>query len=378
MINETLLTFLRGNSRTEFSNIPEEEIEMAYREYEKAIEEEERRHREQLEEEEEEDYDDEEEEEEEEGGDSSPSYRFYGTKIDRRWSGRSRRSSNNGQQIVHFYVSLPLAIDSNSSRVVEATSRFWKRGVSSQNSNASLSSTTIPVSFYRLDDIPRGKFRYTKLDPIFITTKNVSIYGNEWVELDMINAIRAWMNSPKSDTGILIKCPDCDAAGVKFLTGSHRKGPEGTTKVPRLDVRTEIVGLRRVKRSRKMRKSLKKNIRHHADCHDATHPRGKRSNRCCRRSMQVRFADLPRFDFILSPKEFDAYYCSGKCPARYNPANEHALLQSLLNLRGKNNVPGPCCAPTKLKGLNILHIGDDGRIKTTFWRDVIVTECGCA
>lgn len=272
----------------------------------------------------------------------------------------------------------------NNSRLVEATARFWKKGVyPRKNGGADIGtdfnfSSTIPVSFYRLDNIPRGKSRFSKLNPVFLSSQNVSIFGNEWLELEMTEAVKKWQESVPADTGVLIRCPDCEARGVRFMTGGRRKGLAGGGKIPRLDVRTEVMGVRRVKRSRKMRKSMRRRMHPHADCHDATHARGKRSSRCCRRSMKVRFSDLPRFDFILYPEEFDAYYCSGKCPARYNPANEHALLQSLLNLRGKDNVPGPCCAPTKLKGLNILHVGDDGRIKTTFWRDVIVTECGCA
>ena len=211
------------------------------------------------------------------------------------------------------------------------------------------------------------------IEPVFIETKNISIKGSEWLTFNLTSAVRYWVTSSTSDSGILIKCPECATAGVSFQTG-------GKARVPVLDVKTHLVALKRIKRSRNFHKATKarwRGRRGRKTCHDIT-SRGKKSSRCCRRSMKVKFNELPRFDFIVAPTEFDAFYCSGQCPARFNPANEHALLQSLLNIRKREEIPRPCCAPKELSSLVIMHYNDDGRLVSTSWNDVIVTECGCS
>jgi len=136
-------------------------------------------------------------------------------------------------------------------------------------------------------------------------------------------------------------------------------------------------------------------------------------NKCCREQMRVVFADIPGFDFIVEPKWFDAGLCRGRCPAKYNPATRHAFIQSLLwkqhynNRRGNNEEkrslrkvrhgggggsavvattrapqppPKPCCAPSKLDRLQIIHVDetDPSSLKVTTWKEMAVVECACS
>ena len=92
------------------------------------------------------------------------------------------------------------------------------------------------------------------------------------------------------------------------------------------------------------------------------------------------------FEFIQQPKAFDAYMCKGRCPARYNALNDHSLLQSIMHLKTKkhtnsrNRVHKPCCVGTKFQPLDILHVDDKNpsKLKVTHWKNVIVSDCGCA
>ena len=92
------------------------------------------------------------------------------------------------------------------------------------------------------------------------------------------------------------------------------------------------------------------------------------------------------FEFIQQPKAFDAYMCRGRCPARYNALNDHSLLQSIMHLKTKkhsnsrNRVHKPCCVGTKFQPLDILHVDDKNpsKLKVTHWKNVIVSDCGCA
>lgn len=154
-------------------------------------------------------------------------------------------------------------------------------------------------------------------------------------------------------------------------------------------------------------------------------------NKCCREQMRVVFADIPGFDFIAEPKWFDAGLCRGRCPAKYNPATRHAFIQSMMwkqhkndqnnknggddddddrnrgpgsgdgdagRRRGRRKVrhrgaaaagsasssnrapPKPCCAPSKLDRLQIVHVdeADPSRLKVTTWEEMAVVECACS
>lgn len=277
-------------------------------------------------------------------------------------------------QVVHFHVAVPVRrVYHHDHDVKQATCRLWKTGATPEPQE---SAPTVAVSLYQLT--PQGRRRRRKKQqprPVLLQTLNVSVAGDEWVTADVTTAVREWVRTPREDAGVLVRCPDCAAAGVTIHTGATTTN---TTHVPTLDVVTELPAGRRVKRSPQLSRVTRAKWRKRGDCRDMNVPGRRRRSNCCRRSMKVRFKDLPDFEFIESPDEFDAFYCSGRCPPRYNPANEHALLQSLLKLQHKKKIPRPCCAPTALRGLHILHLTKEGRITTTYWDDMIVTECGCA
>lgn len=104
------------------------------------------------------------------------------------------------------------------------------------------------------------------------------------------------------------------------------------------------------------------------------------SKKCCRHQMTVIFKDLKGFEFIIQPKTFDAGYCKGRCPPRYNPAHHHALLQSLIWKEDRRKAPRPCCAPSKLAELEILYFdeNDPTKLKVSNWKNMKVLECACS
>jgi hypothetical protein len=94
--------------------------------------------------------------------------------------------------------------------------------------------------------------------------------------------------------------------------------------------------------------------------------------------MKVDFTKMPNFDFIVEPKQFDAYVCDGRCPAKHLPAHSHALLQGILHQQDKDSVPRPCCAPSKLKSLQILYYDTHGNHHVKNWDNAIALECACS
>ncbi|KAK9497949.1 hypothetical protein O3M35_003844 [Rhynocoris fuscipes] len=105
---------------------------------------------------------------------------------------------------------------------------------------------------------------------------------------------------------------------------------------------------------------------------------GAKKRRCCRHTMEVVFKELPGYEFVLQPYGFDAGYCKGPCPYRYNPANHHSSLQSLIWKQKKVGAK-PCCAPSKLDKLEILHLDehDNTKLKVASWSNMMVLECAC-
>ncbi|KAF0311995.1 Inhibin beta chain [Amphibalanus amphitrite] len=106
--------------------------------------------------------------------------------------------------------------------------------------------------------------------------------------------------------------------------------------------------------------------------------------KCCRQKMEVNFKELGGFEQIIAPASFQAYHCRGGCPASYNVANDHALLQGWIHEKhkqGVKNMPhahAPCCAPSKLSALPIAHYDAQGKVRITYWENVVVEECRCS
>ncbi|XP_069156796.1 univin [Procambarus clarkii] len=358
------------------ANVTREEYDEAYTEYMRLVKEEEARSADSY------SRDDEDEgENEDEDGARKPAhrprrptvadYRFFSTGVTHQ-SRRGRRSAGVEGQVVHFHVAVPVRrVYHHDHDVKQATCRLWKTGGPVPHDPAH---DTVTVTLYQMNNLNR-KRRRRKQEPVLIQSLNVSVAGDEWLSVDVTDTVRDWLGTPRDDAGVLVQCPDCGAAGVTIHTGANSSN---TTYVPTLDVQTQVPAGRRMKRSPQMKRATDATWRRRGDCRDMNSSGRPRRSRCCRRSMKVRFKDLPDFDFVESPANFDAFYCSGRCPPRFNPANEHALLQSLIKLKHKKNIPRPCCAPTALKGLHILHFNDQGKLTTTYWDDMIVTECGCA
>lgn len=110
--------------------------------------------------------------------------------------------------------------------------------------------------------------------------------------------------------------------------------------------------------------------------------RSKRSactRECCRRPLKVSFKDIG-WDWIVQPVEFNAFFCKGRCRSITDDfASTHALMQSILNYKGRK-VTRPCCAPHKLRPLDLLHYNDQDppELVVTRQKGMIVKECACS
>ncbi|KAG8191396.1 hypothetical protein JTE90_006137 [Oedothorax gibbosus] len=92
-----------------------------------------------------------------------------------------------------------------------------------------------------------------------------------------------------------------------------------------------------------------------------------------RRGMRVDFRALG-WAWVVAPSSFDAFWCEGRCEgAGASFASTHALVQRLVGR-------APCCAPRRLRPLDLLHFddADPPQLVVTRHPGMVVRECACA
>ncbi|KAJ8339255.1 hypothetical protein SKAU_G00360410 [Synaphobranchus kaupii] len=102
---------------------------------------------------------------------------------------------------------------------------------------------------------------------------------------------------------------------------------------------------------------------------------------CARRYLKVDFADIGWNEWIISPKHFDAFYCSGSCrfpmPKSVKPSN-HATIQSIVRAVGVvPGIPEPCCVPEKMSSLSILFFDENKNVVLKVYPNMTVDSCAC-
>ncbi|XP_044518642.1 growth/differentiation factor 10 [Gracilinanus agilis] len=102
---------------------------------------------------------------------------------------------------------------------------------------------------------------------------------------------------------------------------------------------------------------------------------------CSRRYLKVDFADIGWNEWIISPKSFDAYYCSGACefpmPKIVRPSN-HATIQSIVKAVGIiPGIPEPCCVPDKMNSLSVLFLDENRNVVLKVYPNMSVETCAC-
>lgn len=172
----------------------------------------------------------------------------------------------------------------------------------------------------------------------------------KWNQFEVTGTAQRWINGERN-LGLDIECSNCEGP-FKLLQANLS-----------LLAYTEP---RRRKRSVGL-----------STCKDTT----SKKQKCCRHEMEVTFDKLnvPQMDAIVEPKFYEAGYCKGRCPPNYNYATNHSRIQSLVH-KIDNTKPRACCAPSKLKSLDILRVDPKNSSSLTVekWENMVVLECACS
>lgn len=202
------------------------------------------------------------------------------------------------------------------------------------------------------------------------------------IEFDATEMVQSWILDEEYNHGMRIECDNCHQVGLSFINDEVSMAIKihSTNNQQMMTRRSSVLAS-----SSPAAETTPPHVGHQ-DCSSTTHQAGKKRPRCCRESMKINLATIPGFDFIQQPRVFDAYLCRGRCPPRFNAANDHALLQSLMHLKTRRNdlaedrIPRPCCVGTKYQPLDVLHVDDNdtSKLKVTHWKNIIASACGCS
>ncbi|KAM8702756.1 hypothetical protein ACLKA7_005121 [Drosophila subpalustris] len=225
---------------------------------------------------------------------------------------------------------------------------------------------------------------------------------SQWLEFDVTTAVRAWLNRSHENLGIEIQCDKCRRIGARILSEvsspsrQHQTAEEGDDNnihdkfhlTPVLNIIGHVGRTHSEEAVHPNHRNQSNGNDFYFNHHQPNPNQIKKSpnscyrahQRCCRHQLDVAFKDIKGFEFIIQPKTFDAGYCKGRCPPRHNPAHHHALLQSLIWQQDHNRVPRPCCAPSKLTEIEILHVDEEhsDKLKISTWSNMQVLECACS
>jgi transforming growth factor beta, invertebrate len=222
-------------------------------------------------------------------------------------------------------------------------------------------------------------FLFSKDITLPINSEDTKFIYKKWIPLDLTSIVNKWLQDKEQTLSIDIYCESCSKYGLKIVN-NHETNPDNESRNnPALNIVGSVVRTKR-----------KSGHRKHGQLDEAkdytiTQPkktfcRQDGDKKCCRHKWVIDFKELGGYDYIIQPRNFDAGFCDGTCPYKYNVANNHAFFQSLARHQLKNsNVPNVCCAPARLVDMEVLHIdeNDHKRLKVTTMKKMRVMKCSC-
>nr|ACZ60068.1 activin B [Paracentrotus lividus] len=171
-----------------------------------------------------------------------------------------------------------------------------------------------------------------------------------WTTVDIKHTVRRWRSHSHTDQVVKITCPTCESNIILPFAAENTYRP------------FIVVRVADEHKSRRRR-----NVICDANTTD-----------CCRQNFRVHFLDLG-WDWVISPRGFDANYCRGSCANFNSPSLRHTSIMH--TARSKNpglNIPRPCCSPKSSGMLSMIYINEDGQFYTVDMPEMRILSCGCS
>lgn len=212
-----------------------------------------------------------------------------------------------------------------------------------------------------------------------INSDDTKFSYKKWIPLDLTATVNNWLQQKEQSLSIDIYCESCSKYGLRIVNNHEANQSEESKNNPALNIVGSVVRTKR-KTGHKKHGQLEEAKDYTITQPKKTFCRQDGDKKCCRHKWVIDFKELGGYDYIIQPRNFDAGFCDGTCPYKYNVANNHAFFQSLARHQLKNSdVPNVCCAPTRLVDMEVLHIDetDHTRLKVTTMKKMRAMKCSC-
>ncbi|XP_003375802.1 growth/differentiation factor 8, partial [Trichinella spiralis] len=215
-------------------------------------------------------------------------------------------------------------------------------------------------------------------------------FKGHWDKIDITSSVRLWFSKPERNYGLLIqtvnnnisltfpppvKITDADKYFAQVITFDVHVMDDCFLILENILLTVKIsctkwhdttylnVAVRDMKAHRRKREIPRMNC-------------GERDNetRCCRFPLVIDFESFG-WDWVIAPKKYLAYYCSGECPFRHLQRYLHTHLVQQSNPRG--NI-GPCCYPTQMAPILMVYFNENKEVLVSKIPGMVVSRCGCA
>ncbi|KAM8823028.1 bone morphogenetic protein 6 [Spinachia spinachia] len=208
-----------------------------------------------------------------------------------------------------------------------------------------------------------------------------------WLEFDITATSNLWVMSPAHNLGLQVsvetsggRSVSSKEAGLVGRDGALEKQPFMVAffKVSEVHIRSpRSAGGKRRQQNRNRSTQPQDGSR---GLGPADYNSSDQKTACRRHELYVSFRELGWQDWIIAPEGYAANYCDGECSFPLNAhmnATNHAIVQTLVHLMNPENVPKPCCAPTKLHAISVLYFDDNSNVILKKYKNMVVRACGC-
>lgn len=105
------------------------------------------------------------------------------------------------------------------------------------------------------------------------------------------------------------------------------------------------------------------------------------TSECHRQELYVDFESIGWSEWIIAPKGYNAYHCTGVCSfplgQSQKPTN-HATVQSIVHeMNLTKSVALPCCVPNRLLSLSLLYYDENDNVVLKQYGEMVADSCGC-
>ncbi|XP_075933023.1 bone morphogenetic protein 5 isoform X2 [Anarhichas minor] len=265
--------------------------------------------------------------------------------------------------------------------VTAAEFRIYK-----DRSHARYDNVTLKVTIHQVIK----EYQNNDAETFLLDSKRVQASDGGWLVFDITTTSNHWVMNPQQNLGLQLCVETGDGRSINIKSAGiiGRNGPQ--SKQPFLVAFFKASGV--LLRSVRAAGGKKKNHNRNKSTNQQESSRAPKTGGMCtfmtyeqkqackKHELYVSFRDLGWQDWIIAPEGYAAFYCDGECSFPLNAhmnATNHAIVQTLVHLMFPDNVPKPCCAPTKLNAISVLYFDDSSNVILKKYRNMVVRSCGC-